>query len=152
MESKPNPRRTAGERYLWCKLYDECLDLAVSEWWETFNCESCDYYDAWAAENSIRLTTAQKKRCIYYHCSNLGICLFMKLNEVEGIDCNGCERFDITAESVKNAPLVRDIVNGVSCGTVDVKCMSFGVCYEKALCEISKIDCRRCKQGLTDDP
>lgn len=38
------PRKGNGDRFLDCRYYDECLDLAGIENWKGFNCEACDFY------------------------------------------------------------------------------------------------------------
>jgi hypothetical protein len=38
---KPNPQSGLGMRNLDCRYYEACLDLAVFEQWESFNCKRC---------------------------------------------------------------------------------------------------------------
>jgi hypothetical protein len=38
---KPNPESGSGERNLDCGHYGACLDWAVCEQWESFNCKRC---------------------------------------------------------------------------------------------------------------
>lgn len=35
------PMEGPGKRYLWCRKYDRCLDLAVDQGWQSFNCDGC---------------------------------------------------------------------------------------------------------------
>jgi hypothetical protein len=39
--ARPNPQSGVGERNLDCGNYEACLDLAVFEQWESFNCKRC---------------------------------------------------------------------------------------------------------------
>jgi len=38
------PKRGQGERFLECRYYEDCLDLAAIQNWRSFNCEACDLY------------------------------------------------------------------------------------------------------------
>lgn len=68
------------------------------------------------------------------------------MNKVENIDCDGCEKFETTKTSIKNADLFRKIINGVPVGKIDVKCNIVGMCYYFEYCDLSKIDCIKCKE------
>jgi hypothetical protein len=35
------PMEGPGRRYLWCRKYDRCLDLAIDNGWRSFNCDRC---------------------------------------------------------------------------------------------------------------
>jgi len=37
-------KKGQGDRFLECRYYDDCLDLAAIQNWKSFNCESCDFY------------------------------------------------------------------------------------------------------------
>jgi hypothetical protein len=40
--NRPNPESGSGERNLDCGYYGACLDLAVCQQWESFNCKRCE--------------------------------------------------------------------------------------------------------------
>lgn len=40
-QGEPNPQPGIGDRNLDCDLYEACLDLAILEEWESFQCGSC---------------------------------------------------------------------------------------------------------------
>ena len=44
IESSQKPKRGKGQRNLDCKNYENCLDVAAHQAWESFHCESCTYY------------------------------------------------------------------------------------------------------------
>ena len=46
MEIKTKPKKGIGERFLECRHYETCLDIADVQNWKSFNCESCDFYKA----------------------------------------------------------------------------------------------------------
>ena len=41
---KARPSKGQGNRFLECRLYDECLDVAGLRNWKAWNCEECDLY------------------------------------------------------------------------------------------------------------
>jgi hypothetical protein len=41
---KMRPREGNGERFLDCRYYNECLDVAGIQNWKGFDCEACDFY------------------------------------------------------------------------------------------------------------
>lgn len=38
------PSKGPGDRFLECRLYDECLDVAGLRNWKAWNCGGCDFY------------------------------------------------------------------------------------------------------------
>lgn len=43
MDQKANPIPESGERNIFCPIYNDCLDYAVSSSWKTWNCSQCPY-------------------------------------------------------------------------------------------------------------
>lgn len=43
MVPKGNPIPAKGERNIHCPYYDSCLDYAVQDWWDSWNCSQCPY-------------------------------------------------------------------------------------------------------------
>jgi len=43
MDQKANPIPESGERNIYCPIYNDCLDYAVSSSWLTWNCSQCPY-------------------------------------------------------------------------------------------------------------
>jgi hypothetical protein len=43
MEPKPNPICKRGERNIYCPFYSDCLDHAVSQFWQYWSCFKCPY-------------------------------------------------------------------------------------------------------------
>jgi hypothetical protein len=43
MVPKGNPIPAKGERNIFCPYYDNCLDYAVQDWWNSWNCSQCPY-------------------------------------------------------------------------------------------------------------
>jgi hypothetical protein len=43
MVPKGNPIPAKGERNIYCPYYDNCLDYAVQDWWDSWNCSQCPY-------------------------------------------------------------------------------------------------------------
>jgi len=41
---KARPSKGQGNRFLECRLYDECLDVAGLRSWKAWSCEECDLY------------------------------------------------------------------------------------------------------------
>jgi len=43
MDQKANPIPESGERNIYCPIYNDCLDYAVSSSWLAWNCSECPY-------------------------------------------------------------------------------------------------------------
>ena len=43
MVPKGNPIPARGERNIYCPYYNNCLDYAVQDWWDSWNCSQCAY-------------------------------------------------------------------------------------------------------------
>ena len=43
MDQKANPIPESGERNIYCPIYNDCLDYAVSSSWLAWNCSQCQY-------------------------------------------------------------------------------------------------------------
>jgi hypothetical protein len=43
MVPKANPIPTKGERNIYCPFYNSCLDYAIRDSWETWNCSQCPH-------------------------------------------------------------------------------------------------------------
>lgn len=43
MVPKGNPIPAKGERNIYCPYYNNCLDYAVQDWWDSWNCSQCPY-------------------------------------------------------------------------------------------------------------
>ena len=43
MEQKPNPICKRGERNIFCPFYSDCLDKAISQFWQYWTCSMCVY-------------------------------------------------------------------------------------------------------------
>ena len=43
MELNANPIPARGERNIFCPFYNGCLDYAVRDCWETWNCSKCPH-------------------------------------------------------------------------------------------------------------
>jgi hypothetical protein len=39
-----NPVEKEGERNIWCRYYDGCLDHAVEENWRCWDCSKCQHF------------------------------------------------------------------------------------------------------------
>ena len=55
-----NPVEKDGERNIWCKYYDACLDYVVENFWQRWDCSQCKHLtnqelkiDIHAQENEI---------------------------------------------------------------------------------------------------
>jgi len=64
---KARPSKGQGNRFLECRLYDECLDVAGLRSWKAWSCEECDLYKSIfgekASENELKdMSTPPEKK------------------------------------------------------------------------------------------
>jgi hypothetical protein len=43
MVPKGNPIPAKGERNIFCPFYNGCLDYAIKDFWDSWNCSQCSY-------------------------------------------------------------------------------------------------------------
>lgn len=54
------PTKGHGKRDLDCKFYNDCLDLAGLKNWKSWNCESCDFFNAVFGKIKGRVNMAEE--------------------------------------------------------------------------------------------
>jgi hypothetical protein len=56
MTEKPKPMHRTGDRNDFCPFYGDCLDFAVKNSWEDWDCSECPYKTRDDARPEIQLT------------------------------------------------------------------------------------------------
>jgi len=72
-KGKCRPSKGNGERWLDCKVYEDCLSLAAIRNWRTFNCESCDLYQAVFGKRENEMSERAKKSENVRLCKECGL-------------------------------------------------------------------------------
>ena len=72
MGAEPKPRAKRGDRNVFCKNYNECLDHAIDQSWLSWNCERCELFSSKPEDFDMDFMVT-KEDPIYYDSSSLDL-------------------------------------------------------------------------------